>query len=419
MERYKNIDKVHFYKLPHYIDFKKIISVKRAQASTVPVSIRNAIGGIFYFFQYSLIKERAYEFVSSDNGRFLFLYGLYNYRNDHQKTFLDFCKRFPDADVLYAKQLAKKEYTLCRFFSSVPMFFVWLLQMLMCRVDLLSALNAIPYVLLCYYQMHYTKSLLKKDYKFIVSYYDASPDECFTIQEFKNKGITTMTLQHGIFAKKNVVRSITDTAFEIEDSVSEYYLAWNQYTKDEAMRLGKCKDKVVVLGAPKYINYEEPLTSTCSNENIFGVILNNSAFETHNMKLIETANEIARTTDMKYVLRYHPQMNGDEYQKMYGPGFLCVNNNKTSIKEYASSVSFTIISSSSVFVDLLLLKHPTYRLKVFDEDTYSTVPFNSFEKVEDLKILLQSNQIDKNAFKYLCNSYNTFKNYRDFFDSFL
>ena len=42
----------YLYNCPeYYIDFKKIISVKRAQASTVPVSIRNAIGGIFYFCQ--------------------------------------------------------------------------------------------------------------------------------------------------------------------------------------------------------------------------------------------------------------------------------------------------------------------------------------------------------------------------------
>ena len=139
----------------------------------------------------------------------------------------------------------------------------------------------------------------------------------FFVQMCQNRKVLTMTLQHGIFARKSVIHTITDTAFELSESISEYYLAWNQYTKDEAIKVGLGPEKIIVLGAPKYINTKEP-TEICKADNdVFGVILNNSAFDKHNRCLIEMANQIYNKTGLKYVLRYHPQMGGVEYKSLY------------------------------------------------------------------------------------------------------
>jgi hypothetical protein len=228
-----------------------------------------------------------------------------------------------------------------------------------------------------------------------------------------------MTLQHGIFAKKSAIHTISDTAFELSSSISDYYLAWNEYTKDEAVKVGLQPNKVIVLGAPKYINIKEPESACHAYNDLFGVILNNSAFDTHNRHLVNMANQIYSKTGKKYILRYHPQMKGDEYKSLYGQGFFKKDDNTHSISEYANEVSFTIISSSSVFVDLLLLKHPTYRLRVFEEDTYSSVTYNSFSSVDELLDILKCGNFDNKAFSYLCNSYDTYDNYRHFFDNVL
>lgn len=416
MEYYANLTKVHFWGFSKDINFRKIIATKVAQAPVVPICWRNALGGIFLYFMYSFIDERYYKFEISKDHEYLMLFGKFNCRADHQRTFSNFANTMGDADVIMADFLDKKVYHPFRFLKSIPLFFVWLFQMLAKGMPLLEALNAIRFVELCYIQKKELSSYFDKKYKFVVAYYDASPDESFIIQEFKNRGVLTMTLQHGIFARKSKIRSITDTAFEISESVSDYYLAWNQYTRDEAIKIGLNPENVIVLGAPKYISFKEPDSACFSDSNVFGVILNNSAFDLHNRKLIEAANNISKEMNMKYYLRYHPQMKGSEYKDLYNENFIAVNNNKTTIAQYAQTVNFTIISSSSVFVDLLLLKHPTYRLKVLEDDTYSTVEYNSFSTASQLKEMHNNRKADNPAFDYLCNSYNTYKNYRTFFD---
>lgn len=416
--RYLRLSKVNFFGFPKGIDFMSVIATKVAQSECNSPNLRNSLGGVLYYFKDSLSRDKQYVIKQKEKNRYLLFYGAYNCRKDHLRTFTTFSEKFPDADVTCATP-CKKEFTIGCFLKSIPLFFVWLLQMLFNGLPLYECLNSIRFVQICYLQNRLLQSLLEKEYSFIVVYYDASPDENYFVQLCKKKNILTMTLQHGIFARKSTIHTISDTAFELSESISDYYLAWNLYTKDEAVKVGLDADKVVVLGAPKYINTKEPSKPYKSDNKYFGVILNNSAFNEHNKHLVDMANQISDITGYKYILRYHPEMKGDEYKKMYGSGFLKKDNNNHTIAEYACSVSYTIISSSSVFVDLLLLKHPTYRLKVFDEDTYSTVEFNSFATANEFVMLLEKEHDDNIAFDYLCNSYNIYNNYRTFFDKFL
>ncbi len=418
-ETYIKFDNLHLFGIPKCVNLRSVLSLKAADAESNPIRLYNSLGGLYYYFHDSLIKERHYQSIKKEGSHFLLFYGIYNLRKDHQKTFLGFADRFIDADVFYASFLEKKKITIGRFFKCLCFFLIWMAQMLLHRISLYEACNALPFVLLCYDTNKNVKQLLTRKYRFVVVYYDASPDENCFVQMCKEKRITSMTLQHGIFARKSVVHTITDTAFELSSSISDYYLAWNEYTKDEAIKVGLKPERVIVLGAPKYINTKEPELPYKADNDIFGVILNNSAFDTHNRHLIDMANQIYKITGKRYILRYHPQMKGDEYRNLYGDGFLKKDDNAHTIGEYAKEVSFTIISSSSVFVDLLLLKHPTYRLKVFEEDTYSSVDFNSFSTVEELLEVMKSKTVDNKAFLYLCNSYNTFDNYRSFFDNVL
>lgn len=414
---YSKLKGVRFVGLPKYINWENVLAVKVADSQANPISLKNALGGFYWFFKFSIVEDRTYHKIINKKSEFLIFYGKYNLRKDHLKTFLGFSKRFSDADVIYADFNEKVKYNVLRLFYTLPLMLVWLFQMIIHRVPFLTACNTLPFVLYCYDLNR--EAVNVSSYKFVVVYYDASPDENFLVQVCKKSRVLTMTLQHGIFARKSVIHTITDTAFELSESISDYYLAWNEYTKDEAIKVGLAPEKVKVLGAPKYINSQEPSDICRSNNNVFGVILNNSAFEIHNRRLIDMANQIYLRSGRKYVLRYHPQMNGNEYKSLYNEGFLKCDDNGHSIREYAQNVSFTIISSSSVFVDLLLLKHPTYRLKVTTEDTYSTVPFNSFDTVEELLELQKNPGEISEAFTYLCNTYNVYNNYRSFFDSIL
>lgn len=419
MEPYVNISKVHFWGIDPKIDIRKVMSTKVAQNSCNPAGFRNSLGNIYLYFYESLWRNKRFVFNKSSQSNFLLFYGMFNCRKDHQRTFLNFAKHYEDADVCYADFYAKKRITLLHFLLSIFLFPIWSFQMIFKRVPIYEIFNAIRYVNLTYIYTRELRSVVNTDYKFIVVYYDTSPDENYLVQVFKNRGIITMTMQHGIFARKSHIKSISDTAFELQMSISDYFLAWNTYTQDEAVKVGLEKNRVVVLGAPKFIDAKKPNEVLCCSKNIFGVILNNSAFDFHNKKLVEMANIISESVGYKYVLRYHPQLKGNEYNSLTNSFYGGSSSNDKTIAEYASEVSFTIISSSSVFVDLLMLNHPVYRLRVHDEDTYSTVLYNSFQSVGELKAMLDNCSDNSEVFNYLCNDYNVYQNYRNFFNKYL
>lgn len=413
---YRKLKYIHFWRFPGYIDFSKVVVAKTARISFNPPRLKNSIGGIYYFFQLSLKYKWVYKEKKSTEGQFLQLYGQKNCRLDHQNTFLNFAEKFNDADIIYGDFNRERNVNYVGFLKSIPLFVIWMAQMFMSGVSLYASLNVIYYILICYYQKAQLSEVFNRTYKFVVVFYDASPDENYIVQEFKNRGILTMTLQHGMYSRKNTIKSIADTAFEITGSIADYYLAWNQYTKDEAVKMGVDEKRIVVLGPPRYIDLKEPEIPILAYNNIFGVILNNSSFDEHNRRLISMANQIYDTTGFRFVVRYHPELPEAKYDSMLGEGFLSKGDNKRTIKEYAEGVSFTIISGSSVFIDLLLLKHPVYRLIVSEDDNYSSVKFNSFTTVKELQKLLKSKETENEAFFYLCDSYDVYQKYRMFFD---
>lgn len=417
---YERFEKVKLFGIPKNINLTSVLAVKNAAYCSDKITVRNSLGGIYYYLRDALFDDKKYIFELNHDNKYLLFYGKYNCRRDHQKTFVNFSNHFKDADVIYATFLPRKRFRPLRFIMSLLRLNVWLFQLIFRRKrpSFGEIFNALPYIQMCYFQNKELFALNDKKYSFVVVYYDASPDENFVVQLYKNKGVCTATLQHGIFAKKSTIKTITDTAFELSSSISDYYLAWNKYTYDEAIKVGMDSSKIKILGMPKYIDLEEPKSVLGQDNKIFGVILNNSAFDLHNKKLIEIANSFAETYGYSFWVRYHPQMKGNEYNNMFSRFCLGTADNKESIAEFASKISFSIISSSSVFVDLLILKHRAFRLCVNEDDTYSSVKQNSFNNLSELYMLVNS-AYDESAFKYLCNSYDTFNNYRSFFDDLL
>lgn len=367
----------------------------------------------------ALAKKSRYEFVAK-NGKFLLFYGTTNYRFDHRRTFSSFSERFEDADVLSGYKEKRTLFHPLWFLYSYLHALVWLIQLLLSGYSLLDSSLFIPHIYTCFITNKSLRQTDLKKYKFVVVYYDVNTDDNYVVQACEASNIVTMTLQHGIFAKKESVDSISDFGLEFTESIADYYLCWNQYTKDEAIKAGMNPERIVVLGIPKYINITNNNTINNYVRNTFGVILNSKSFHIHNQELIKIANEISSSLNVKYIVRYHPQLKGNEYSYLYGPNYLENDDNKTTIEDYAQKVDFTIISSSSVFVDLIYLKHPTYRLVVTNRDTYSTVSYNSFKNCEEfLDIYRKTSPTDDTVFNYLCTTTSVYDNYRDFFNKFL
>ncbi len=343
----------------------------------------------------------------------VFFYGKWNWREDHFKTFFTFTNRFPKSTRVYYEMRKKPRYTFFKGFIWLFYFLGLLIKNLFIGINLINTLIQLPY----YQSKHETIKIFKriKQNRFLILYYDVAPDENCLMQLFNNYGKTTATLQHGIFAEKETKKELADTALEYKYSESKYYLAWNKYTKEQAIKSGMSPEKIVVLGIPKYIDYCNDTSLLNSEDNVFGIILNNSDFELHNRTLIQMANNISDRLNFKYVVRYHPQMRGNEYNNIINEKCVQSGHDRRSIVEYAKSVRFTIMSSSSVFVDLVFLRHPVYRLILSDEDTYSEIKENAFNDITELTTLLNKEYDSNGIFDYLCSTRDIFNSYDTFF----
>lgn len=259
--------------------------------------------------------------------------------------------------------------------------------------------------------------------KLAVVYSDRHLNEYIFITYMKTLDIKTATLQHGAFiSKREVSKPTIDFAgIEFAYSRADYFLAWNQFTKDEAIKSGMDSDKIKILGIPKYINYNFNSIAK-ENKNVFGLMLNGASMDQLNRELISYANELAKKTNKKYYLKYHPGFKNFVYddivEKEYFAGNLEINS---TITDYIDMVDFTLISNSSVFIELVFLHHKVYRMNAGEYDKFSDIKINSFNNTEELMELVENDKENRNneMFKYLCYTENPKKTYKEFFNKFI
>lgn len=421
---FKNLNLKNLIALPKIIDLKQVMQIQIFRLENEKSSDNFYITCFKKLIRKAIFEDYEYEYNQKDNSNFLFFYGNEFYRDDHHKIISDFSKKFENADSFLSNKLKSKAFNFYNFVISIILYYLWTIQLIIRKANFREILLILPYLLMCYRTLKLVKVINLKKYKFVVVYYDVAPDENCFVQFLKNKKITTMTLQHGIFAKKEIVKNISDTAIELANSSSDYYLAWNDYTKDEALKVGMKEDKIKVLGIPRYVNDKGTTNPIYSiNSNTFGIMLNCDDFDEHNRKLLIMAEEIGRALNMQYIVRFHPRLKEGIYKDLLGNHFKCADNNKSSIKDYAENVSFTVMSSSSVFADLIYLKHPTYRLIVTSEDTYSSIKDNSFHNIEEFLNQYNKNKAcsnnNENLFEYICYTNDVYNSYKSFFDEII
>ncbi|MGN0384908.1 MAG: hypothetical protein ACI4EX_03410 [Lachnospiraceae bacterium] len=265
--------------------------------------------------------------------------------------------------------------------------------------------------------------------KFGVVYYDVSKYDYLFIQYLKSYGIETATLQHAAFIAP---RRVKTSNFEFEgveflNSTADYFLAWNPFTKDEAIKSGISKDKIKVLGIPKYAYYKDENDGDLKKgKKIFGVVLNARSFDDLNRQLIKYANAAANKFDCDFVLKYHPQFKDFIYDDLaderYFKGHLPLN---TSINDYVKLVDFTILSNSSAFIEFVYLRHKVLRYQAGEYDKFKDVPYFTFKNEKELFPLISNIETEDNdtiaddddeLFKYLCYTNKPEIKYAEFFE---
>ncbi len=377
---------------------------------------------IKYFIKALFFEEFKYKYKCNNENKILFFYSNYYYRQDHFDTFMKFAKRIEIGDVLYPiKKKRKLKFILGirNFVSVLP----WIADM---RNRNLSFQEKIT-ILAVLHEINEFKKIMStfklSKYNLLVVYYDVNPIENMLVQHFKSLDKKTATLQHGTFtAEKLDVNDVEYMGIELKNSTSDYFLAWNQMTKDEGMMSGIDGSRIKVLGIPKYINTIVKTELSNKNQKTFGVVLGTKSSDKQNIELVKIANEISTRLGYKYMLKYHPTFNLNEYKFYTNTNYLGSFEKYMSIQEYSDSVDFTLVGNSSVYIELIFLKHRTYRLSSKDIiDKFDVIETNRFSDSEELyDIINNSNDnVTEELFNYLCTTEDVYESYMNFFRSFI
>jgi hypothetical protein len=184
-------------------------------------------------------------------------------------------------------------------------------------------------------------------------------------------------------------------------------MAWNRMTYDECIRQGVEGTNVAVVGilgnlGKKYISCKNP------HNRIFGVVLNHPFWEKDNFAMIEAANTLAKNIGYHYYLKLHPNYEDSYFNEVVDRNYYLGNIRKgIPILEYANMCEFSIVCSSSVFCELVYVKHRTIRFSTKGiEDKYRDVPYGvTFSNPSDIidSYHHQTGEDDeKRLFDYLC-----------------
>lgn len=279
---------------------------------------------------------------------------------------------------------------------------IWLLKLLLQLKDRQEFINRIVNI---------------QKYNLCVVHYDACTFGNHIAQFFKNHKIKTATLQHGVMlAPRPGLENIVDfCGIEFYNFVSDYFLAWNEFTKKEAIKCGIDSNRIIVAGMSKY--FVDVRSTRMQETKLIGVILDGKDEMDNNETLINMAKKFAEEMGYHYILRLHPYFRGDEYNHLINPsnGGVCSKN--VGLFDFLKNLEFCLLANSTLLFELETLKIPYLRYSSGDiKDKFRDYQSPMFHNYDELKN------------KYLCQEHvsymdkietnNAKRKYETFFSNF-
>jgi hypothetical protein len=300
---------------------------------------------LLFFYEFDLI-------INNNDLSNAYYYSLSNAnRSDYDEisnNYLKIINTTTYINVIHSKKINKT-------FFKILLFFKVLLIIILRGVKnpLITSLIIVKYIIL-------EKKLIKEiDFsklKFIVTFCDAYPPDNLFTQLCKIRNIKTATLQHGqyrILSKPNENADIE----AYENFISDYMFSWGEATQREFNKFGIDEDRVIPIGALKWLSFVNKEIDWNDNL-VFGVVLSADIYKESNKSMIELANQFAQKYNYKYVLRFHPRSDKNFYNKFINYEYVVHINEYLTTLEYISLVDFSVIHMTGVFVELLNFNSP-------------------------------------------------------------
>lgn len=340
-----------------------------------------------------------------------------------RQSYLDQVDKFSELsniDVLRGEKPVNHSLTSLRFLITHVL--PWFFQLGKLNIPLLLRLQLLSLIIHNFKLKLIFDKIDMSKYKLAVTFCDSIEDEAFFTAYCKSKGIKTASLEHGQYTAWREDKLI-NSGIEIRTLSSDYLLAWNQMAVDEVKKQGKTDIEIVKTGILGYIGqpYQQ---SKVPHNGKFGVVINHQFFEKDNIALIKSANLLAKRYGMKYYLKLHPNYSEDYFRDVIDDNFYIGNIRKgIPMLEYAAMVEFSLASSSSVFCELVYIKHPVLRYSTGQvDDKYKDVPYGLvFTSPDNVCACYEKGFDDKDSeklFDYLCTTNDVTSSYKKFLNAF-
>ncbi|SLN72505.1 hypothetical protein ROG8370_03518 [Roseovarius gaetbuli] len=138
----------------------------------------------------------------------------------------------------------------------------------------------------------------------VVFFADMQPTEHLLSRHFRHHGVTTVTLQHGLYvdyANYNTVNKINYL-----HQPSEYFLSWGPSTS-ELIRRHHPDTKIVECGKPLIFSADPPADAPPTRPYI-AILLDQKPFHAQNEQMIEIVQAYALRRDLDVRVRFHPSL---------------------------------------------------------------------------------------------------------------
>ena len=369
----------------------------------------------------SIFKQYAITKSSKNTKKNIFLLLPGDMRKDIYKMFYGLYEIIPDSNFISFK----KENSYKRFINTLVLYkyyylFIWLIELRKCNLKFLQKVVILKELIVIFeYQYLLRKENISK-YKNLIVYYDAHIYNNYFVQHYNTLGLQTITLQHGIMLApiKELHNNMDFVGIEFNGFVSKYFLVWNNFTLQQALKYGIPKEKIKILGVIKCLSV--PSSSSKINNRCFGLVLDGKFTDKNNAKMITIANQIAEKLNYIFLVRFHPAYSRHEFDDILNFKYAKICDPALSLYEYANSVEFSIVANSTALIELVFMNHPIFRYTSNDiTDKYKDLDYESFSSFEEFHFQYMNDNKTKQdkIFQELCGGIKDVAlSYKSFFD---
>lgn len=370
-----------------------------------------------------LIDGYHYDFESIRNAKIVLFYSLGHAMRADYVHFMETVASCSDDTVLFTgscnngRLISKIKVRL----SSIKMFFLlllWIVTLSKARIDkkywkkyLCSLLSGYKW-----------KSILIKNedvilsIKSMVSIFDAREYENIFTQFLNLHGIPTATLQHGHYGKeffkdqKNFYIGIGYRGF-----VSDYFLAWGDFSCNNALSCEIPMSKLIKVGSPSLINTKK----IEGRKGTVGLLLDGGEEAIpDNRNMYYIIREIAKEKGKKLLVKQHPSFKTPEYSFFVGDENVELYSGD--LESFATEVELAICCNTSCLITLLIWGLPIIHYAPLSMyDMFSELKNYSFTNKQELNDLYDKNVSPTSLLSLYTEVDHVKENYRNAFEQII